>query len=97
MKETITWPKVLYMTPPSWGRETHVLEEREIKEVVVFLRSLGEDWENVSPDDLEEMTFMEELEPGYALYKVAERCVVVTLLSEDALMDRYAIAGAGVG
>jgi len=86
------------VTPPEWGDETHVLEEDEIQEVVASLQALGEEWKGVSPRDLTRVTFVEELEPGLALYETADgRRVVVTTYSGDVLMDRYTLARVGVG
>ena len=35
------WPKTLYLTPPEWGEESHVLVEEEVQDVVRDLQNLG--------------------------------------------------------
>jgi hypothetical protein len=50
--ERMRWPQTLYLTPPEWGKESHVLAEEEVQDVVRDLRDLGEEWKGISPDDL---------------------------------------------
>jgi hypothetical protein len=87
------WPKTLYLTPPEWGEESHVLVEEEVQDVVRSLRDLGEEWKGISPDDLVRMDFMGEVAPGRAVYEVAGQRVAVTPYRGGVLMDRYTLAG----
>jgi hypothetical protein len=87
------WPKTLYLTPPEWGEESHVLVEEEVQDVVRDLRDLGEEWKGISPDDLVRMEFVREVAPGRAVYEVAGQRVVVTPYRGGVLMDRYTLAG----
>jgi len=91
--ERMRWPKTLYLTPPEWGEESHVLVEEEVQDVVRDLRNLGEEWKGISPDDLVRMDFVGEVEPGRAVYEVAGQRVVVTPYRGGVLMDRYTLAG----
>ncbi len=74
----VKWPEGLYATPPSWGQGTYLLAEEEALAVVRFLQKLGEGMWNPSLDDAMKVTFMCEIEPGFAVYEGAGRRVVVT-------------------
>jgi len=88
MKEK--WPQVLYLTPPDEGGNSYALAG-ELEEVVRFLRFLGQEWGNISPEALTRLNFGWELKPDQAVYEMAgaSSMRVVVALRGDGPMDRY--------
>lgn len=56
-----TFPQYIYATPDAWGKETYYMSEAAMNVEIANLRTLGDDWANISIDDCAEWSFVELL------------------------------------
>jgi hypothetical protein len=64
------WPRTLYLTPDRWSphAEVYVVDERELRRMVIELRKLGGEWRKVSMLDATTIEFVREEGNDTALY-----------------------------